>query len=158
MTPIGPQTHNYEVNAMLRVSASSKQRIKAFFIDHYGIKPNRLQSYMHLTVYHGRRRLPGLYEYSRPIHITVPITETRFMVLVPGGENPRKGIDPRSHSVGIRLTKRNSAIPEIQQLRRNIYCMETEEVIGTRKPTTAWDQLFWLSPLPAPHPIATPLA
>ena len=142
MMSIGPQTHTYEVNAMLQVSESSQKRIEAFFIDQYGVKPNRLQSYMHLTVYHGRRPIPGLHKHNRPVRIIVPTAETRFMVLVPGGENPLNGVDPRSHSVGIRLTKRNPAIPEIQQLRRSIYCLETEEVIGTRKPTTAWTNCF----------------
>ena len=142
MMAVGPQAHDYEVNAMLRVSESCQKRIKAFFVEQYGVKPGRLQSYMHLTVYHGRRPLPGLHEYDRPVHIIVPTDETRFMVLVPGGENPLDDIDPRSHSVGIRLTKRNSAIPEIQQLRRSIYYLEIEEVIGARKPTTAWTNCF----------------
>ncbi len=64
------------------------------------------------------------------------------MVFAPGGENPRREIEPSMHSVGIRLTKRNVAIDEIQKLRAKIYQFETEELIGNRKPTSAWKNCF----------------
>ena len=142
MTTLGPQTHNYEVNAMLRVSKTSEDLVRAFFSESYSVRQNRIQSNLHLTVYHGRRPLPGLYDNTQFVHITVNTAETRFMVLATGGENPRSDMDPRAHSVGIRLTKRNTAIPEIQKLRKQIYKLETKAVIGTRKPTTAWTNCF----------------
>ena len=127
---------------MLRVSAKSAARITAFFGEHYGVRANRLQSNLHLTIYHGRRPLPGLSEYSRPVRISAPTAESRFMVLVPGGENPRDSIDARAHSVGIRLTRRNDAIAAIQYLRRQVYRLETRGVVGGRKLTTAWTNCF----------------
>jgi hypothetical protein len=64
------------------------------------------------------------------------------MVLAPGGENPRPELNPARRSVGIRLTKRNSAIAQIQEMRRSIYELETPRVVGTRKRTTAWTNCF----------------
>ena len=57
-------------------------------------------------------------------------------------ENPRTQLDPQVLSVGIRLTRRNTAIPEIQKLREQVYRLETREVIGTRNRTTAWTNCF----------------
>ena len=59
------------------------------------------------------------------------------MVLVPGAENPRDGIDSKIHSLGIRLTRRNTATPDIQKLKAQIYHLETKAVIGTRKRTSS---------------------
>ena len=142
MAPIGPRSHTYEVNAMLRVSSQSKKEIKDFFTETYNVKRNRINSDFHLTVNHARRNIPGLREGIRSVMITANISETRFMVLVPGGENPREGIDPRAHSVGIRLTRRNTAIPEIQDLRGQILQLEARVFLGRRNPTTAWTNSF----------------
>ena len=142
MTTLGPQTHNYEVNAMLRVSKTSEEQIRTFFSETYGVRRNRLQTDLHLTVYHGRRQLPGLSEICRPVRVIVNTAETRFMVLAPGGENPRHNLAPSSHSVGIRITRRNPAVSEIQHLRESIYRLETKNVVGTRSRTTAWTSCF----------------
>ena len=64
------------------------------------------------------------------------------MVLASGGENPQPELDPTKTSVGIRLTKRNQAIDQIQNLRSSVYRFETKKVIGNRKPTTAWTNCF----------------
>ena len=142
MTTLGPRTHNYEVNAMLRVSKTSENLIRTFFSETYGVRPNRLQSDLHLTVYHGRRPLPGLSEDFRHVRVILNTDETRFMVLAPGGENPRHGLDSHSHSVGIRITKCNPAMSEIQQFRESIYRLETRNVVGARSYTTAWTSCF----------------
>lgn len=139
---VGPRTHGYEVNAMLRVSSSCEESIRAFFVERFSVRPNRVQLNLHLTVYHGRRPLPGLREIAVPVDITIDADETRFMVLAPGGENPRPELDPRALSVGIRVTRRNRAIPEIQRLRRNVYRFETSEIVGRRMATTAWTNCF----------------
>ena len=142
MTTLGPRSHIYEVNAILRVSKDSEDRMRKFFSEIYGVKQNRLQADPHLTVYHARRPIPRLHEKTQPVQITANTLETRFMVLAPGGENPRGGMDPRAHSVGIRFTKRNTAIPEIQKLREQVYRLETKAVIGMRQPTSAWTNCF----------------
>ena len=136
------QIHNFEVNAILWVSKTSEEQIRAFFADTLGIRKGRLQSDPHLTVYHGRRILPTLNEHDQAANIILPTAETRFMVLAPGGENPRDDLDPASLPIGIRVTKRNPAISAIQELRHLILKHETKRVLGQRPPTTAWTNAF----------------
>ena len=138
----GPRSHTYEVNAMLKVSKKSEQVIADFLVGYYGVRANRVQRNLHLTVYHGRRPLLGLLKGTLPVDISIDTHETRFMVLAPGGENPRPELDPSSLSVGIRVTRRNRAIADIQRLRASVYSHETPEVIGTRTATTAWTNCF----------------
>ena len=138
----GPRSHLYEINAMLRVSASSEDQIRAFFSEVIGVKKKSLLSDLHLTVYPGRRPIPGLREGKQVVRIVADTTEIRFMPLAPGGENPRDDINPRTHPLGIRFTKRNTAIEQIQILRQQIIRLETKVVRGTRNPTTAWRNAF----------------
>ena len=127
---------------MLWVSNNSQREIKQILHYECKIPESVIQRRMHLTIYHGRRILPGLIPKLEYVHIVADVIETRFMVLVPGGENPRREIKPSDHSVGIRLTKRNVAIDEIQKLRAKIYKFETTDVIGNRTPTSAWKNCF----------------
>ena len=136
------QSHNFEINAILWVSEASEEQLRSFFVDALGIKKSRLQASLHLTVYHGRRVLPTLTEQDEAVSVVLPTVETRFMVLAPGGENPRDSLDPNSLPVGIRLTKRNPAVPAIQDLRRQIYSKENKRVLGQRPRTTAWRNAF----------------
>ena len=101
-----------------------------------------IQPNLHLTVYHGRRPLPGLTPGGWDNHIVADSLETRSMVLAPGGENPRPELKPRRRSVGIRLTKRNQAIGQIQSLRASIFRLETQDIISGRKRTSAWKSCF----------------
>ena len=64
------------------------------------------------------------------------------MVMAPGGEVQRPEYEPSQCSVGIRLTKRNRAIEEIQKLRGELCRFETPEVIGEGKRTTRWTSCF----------------
>ena len=58
------------------------------------------------------------------------------MVLVPGGDNLRRGVIPSQHSLAFRLTTRNVAVPEIQAFRAEITQMETDDVLGARAGST----------------------
>jgi len=127
---------------MLKVTNSCEELIREFFVQHFSVRPNRIQSNLHLTLYHGRRPLPGLREFSLPVRITIESSETRFMVLAPGGENPRQELNPRELSVGIRVTRRNRALPEILRLRESVFSFETSEIVESRMPTTAWTSCF----------------
>lgn len=133
--------HQLEVYALLWLTRECEGRIRDF-LHSAGVPVSAIQRGMHLTVYYGRRPLPGLPLVRKPATITADVFETRFMVLAPGGENPRPELDPARRSVGIRLTKRNRAIAEIQKMRRSIYELETLRVVGTRKRTTAWTNCF----------------
>lgn len=136
------------VYALLWLTHESESQIADFLLSH-GIDPTSVQRGMHLTVYHARRQLHGLCIENRPVTITADMAETRLMVMAPGGERPRDDLDPRRQSVGIRLTKRNRAIDQIQALRREIYRLETPAVLGARKPSTPWTNAFgarWYQP------------
>ena len=133
------KTHLYEVNALLWVTRECENSIRNLLHHEFGVPEGAIQRGLHLTVYHGRRYLPGLVLGDQAVHLGADVLETRFMVLAPGGENPRPELEPNQRSVGIRLTKRNQAIEKIQQLRKRIYRLETPEVVGTRKRTTDWN-------------------
>lgn len=132
----------YEVYGLLWVSLESAASLRAALSDACGIPRRGVVRNPHLTVYHARRPLPGLRARKEEVDITSEVQETRFMVLAPGGENPRPDLDPSQRSLGIRLTKRNGAIPEIQALRSSLYGLETPNVVGSRKKTTAWTSCF----------------
>ena len=135
-------THHYEVYALLWVTPECENSIRNLLLHEFGIPAGAIQRGLHLTVYYKRRPLPGLVPGSQSVHFDADVRETRFMVLAPGGENPRPELEPSKRSVGIRLTKRNRAIDEIQRLRASIYRLETPEVVGTRKRTTSWTNCF----------------
>jgi len=131
------RTRRYDVHALLWEAL-----ITELLSRECAIPQDAIQRGMHLTVYHGRRPLAGLVPGSRPVRIVSDALETRFMVLAPGGENPRPKLEPSRRSVGIRLTKRNHAVDQIQRLRASVYRLETPAVIGKRKPTSAWTNCF----------------
>lgn len=132
----------YEVYALLHVSKECEAKIFNVLRLNCGIREKFIRRGLHLTVYHARRRLPGLVEERRSAHIVADVLETRFMAIAPGGENPRPGIVPGHRPVAIRLTKRNGAIDPIQRLRSEIRRLETKEVRGSRKPSTEWTNCF----------------
>lgn len=132
-----------EIYALLWVTRQCEARISDFLLSR-DLPEGSIQRGMHLTVYYARRLLPGLGRTPapRPVSISADAAETRFMVLAPGGENPQPGLDPARRSVGIRLTRRNRAVDEIQLLRREMLQLETPEIVGRRKPSTAWTNCF----------------
>ena len=138
MSPLYP-----EVYALLRHSRRFEANI-AEFLTAWGMPHRSIQRGMHLTVYYARRPLPGLPRHQPPrrVAIEADVMETRFMVLAPGGENPRPELEPAKRPVGTRLTKRNTAIEQIQALRREMLSFETPQVVGQRKPSTAWTSCF----------------
>lgn len=134
--------HACEIYALLWVSHCCRSLIEEVLYKKCKIPRHAIVANPHLTVYHGRRHLPGLLFKNQTVRIIADTAESRFMVLAPGGENPRLELEPRKRSVGIRLTKRNRAISQIQELRASISRLETQDVIGTRKQTTAWSNCF----------------
>ena len=130
-----------EVYALLWLTRDSENRLVDFLLAN-GLRRAAIRRGMHLTVYHAGRPLPGLRLGRRAVDIVADIAETRLMVIVPGGETPRERLDPRRQSIGLRLTKRNAAVDDIQVLRSQVSRLETPEILGTRKPTTAWKSAF----------------
>ena len=58
---------------------------------------------MHLTVYFGAVSMPGVVPMSEKICITVPTTDTRFMLMTVGGEVATPGAEPANHKIGIQI-------------------------------------------------------
>jgi hypothetical protein len=90
---------------------------------------------MHLTVYYSRRQMPGVAPFSERVAVRVPASETRFMVMAPGGENPRPDLQPAARKVGIRVRRNTHAMAAILSFRSRLLAGETSAVLGTRKPS-----------------------
>ncbi len=133
----------HRVYASLMVEKRCQDRIRDFLKSH-GIRSQSIVTDMHLTVYEATKPLDGLeHTYQEaPVSIKSDVIETRFMVFIVGGIVRIPGVAPTNHSVGVRLTRRNCAIDDIQSLRKQLYTRETKEMLGQRKPTTAWKNAF----------------
>lgn len=83
-----------EVWAQLLFCEKDRVRVSDFLLSVLLFKRSCVVRRMHITVYHARRPMPGLLPISEAIHLVVPVTDTRFMVLAPGGKNPKPDLDP----------------------------------------------------------------
>ncbi len=125
-----------EVWALLFLSRRDSQRIRRFFVREIGVNPQCVQRNLHLTVYHAARRLPGLKPFSERTRVVLAASETRFMVMAPGGENPRPNLEPARRKVGIRVHRQSEAMRGIEELRARLLQYETSDVLGKRKTST----------------------
>lgn len=126
----------YDIHAFLRVSQVCEDRLNHFLQEVCDVRPSAIWNNLHLTIYQGRLRLPGLHEQTRRVQISASTDEMRFMVLQPGGINPQSGINPRRHAIGIRLTRRNEAMQWINVLRQEMIEYEWHrDIIGRRRST-----------------------
>ena len=131
---------NYNLYVLLFLSFDDENRIISFFEDKFNVPTNCIVRGMHITLYHSQIPINLLIKDKTIISIDADVTETRFMVMVPGGENAKENILPSSKSIGIRLTKRNIAVPKILEVRKNIY--QNEPSFKTRKNTSDWKNAF----------------
>jgi hypothetical protein len=76
------------------------------------------------------------------MHLILPATDTRFMVMIPGGESPRPEIDPGMKKVGIRIHRASSVLDEIINLRNDLSKYETREVLGDRSSSSRKKSAF----------------
>ena len=128
--------NQFEVWAQFKVAPKSVKDIHDFFIKEHNIHPDFLINNLHLTVYHSRRPMPDVVEMSKPCSFTLDTIESRFMVLAPGGENPRPELVPGRRKVGIRIKKSSEFMNVIMAFRKEFFLFETEEVLGKRKPSS----------------------
>jgi hypothetical protein len=128
--------HSEEVWAQLILSKADSKRIREFLKSEFCVRPENFIPRMHLTVYHARRPMESVKNIQERVHIEVSALDTRFMVLAPGGENPRPGLDPCDHKVGIRIQRKSEAYHEILKFRQRLIVHETRNVLGRRRPST----------------------
>jgi len=128
--------HKTTVWAQVFLCEEDRNRIRNFFAIKHGIATRFIVKNMHITVYHARRPIPGLADTEQTIHLALPVAETRFMVMAPGGENPRHDLEPAGRKVGIRVQKKSAAYESIQGLRARLLPFETDIVLGKRRPST----------------------
>lgn len=136
------KTHHIEIWAQLELCADDQHRICDFFCSEIGLKKKDVVPNMHLTVYHSRRPMPGVTQTSEQAEVVIDAVDTRFMVMAPGGENPRNDLDPKKKKIGVRLHRQSPARLEILRYRNRLLQFETREVLGRRKPSTATRNAF----------------
>jgi hypothetical protein len=126
----------FEVWAQFRVARKSLIEIEKFFIEEYKISPSFLVSNLHLTIYHSRRPMQHLEEINKSCHVLIDTLDTRFMVLAPGGENPRPNLVPAKRKIGIRVIKSSKFRDKILEYRQQFFLHETPKVLGLRRPSS----------------------
>ena len=134
-----PITKTY---AAVYLSQSDSDAIYDFLSYGWGIQPGTISRNLHVTLYSSPMRLPELRSSREEVRIDCDISETRFMLMAPGGENPRPEISSAFNKVGIRFTRRNVGIESIQNLRRRVCYYETPEILGRRRPSTHTHNAF----------------
>jgi hypothetical protein len=122
-----------EVWAELVLSVADRNRVRRFLTREFEVERDSIVSRMHLTVYYSRRPMHDVRSISEPASVILPAGETRFMVLAPGGENPRPNLEPARRKVSIRVHRQSVAIAQILKYRRRLLAHETEAVLGNRK-------------------------
>src|SRR5262245_8875475 len=106
-----------DVWAMACVSKVSEQDIRNFFVSRIGVRSEALKSNLHVTVYYARRALTGLSDREERIDIEIDPANLRFMVMAPGGENPRPDIDVAAYEIGVRVKPGAPERLRIEELR-----------------------------------------
>ena len=140
MNPLFEEMKTYKFFILLYLSFGDQKKIQRFLEDELSVPKHCIERDMHLTIYHSRRPPKDYIRKDFNTSIKMDVKETRCMVLAPGGENPRPNLVPGRRSVGVRLTKRNSAIGQILDIRRDAY--KHEEIFRNRKNSTDWTNAF----------------
>ena len=117
----------------MSLTAESELSIRKFFNKEYYIDNTRIARNMHLTLYHSRRPMLSLTEYSKQVNYSIDTLDTRFMVMAPGGENPRPNISASKNKVGIRIKRSCEFRSIIDKYREAIIKHEDQKALGARK-------------------------
>lgn len=132
----------FKVWAQFRVARKSELAIKDFFTNEYNISPEFLVPNLHLTIYHSRRPMTDIEEVNKSCLVSIDTLDTRFMVLAPGGENPRPTLIPAENKVGIRIHKSSKFRDKILEYRQEFFLHETPKILGLRKPSSKTRSAF----------------
>lgn len=129
------KAHQAEIWAQLILRSRDAAAIRGFLRD-AGVDDRFIVRRMHLTVYHARRPMPGLWPMREAAAVLLSAADTRFMLLAPGGENPRSDLDPSVAPVGIRVRRASEAFDGLLGYRRRFFPHETRRVLGRRAPSS----------------------
>lgn len=86
--------------------------------------------------------MPDVEEINKTCRLSIDTLDTRFMVLAPGGENPRPNLIPAKKKVGIRIHKSSKFRDKILEYRQQFFLHETPKVLGLRKPSSKTRNAF----------------
>ena len=136
------QRHYHEIYAQLLLRKSDEHEVGEFFSREMGVSQHYIARSLHITVYYARRPLAGLVDSYEIASVSVPVSETRFMVMAPGGENPRQEYVPAYRKVGVRVKRTSAAMPAIFSFRERLLAFETNDTLLGRKPSTRWRNAF----------------
>lgn len=139
---MGQASYQFEVWGYFSVSRKSEMEIFDFFKNEIGIPPHLIVRNLHLSVYHARRPMPNLQEVAKRCHLTIDTMDLRFMVMAPGGENPRPNLIPARRKVGVRVIRTSSFRGKIYEYRNLLIEHETPRVLGRRKQSTKTKNAF----------------
>lgn len=141
---VSPYTkhHKTEVWAQLVLSKDDQERIHSFLVNEYGVRSSAVVKHMHVTIYHARRPLPGVQMLREHVDVRIQSKDFRFMVMAPGGENPRDDLEPSLCKVGVRLHRQSAARPVIDEYRARLISLETRKVLGARKQSNRTTSAF----------------
>ena len=131
--PPSPETH---LRVELMLTAKCRDEIQSFFKKEYHCLSEAIFHHMHLTVYHCEAPMPHADLGSFETDIAIPMAETRFMVMAPGGENAKSHLEPNRCKIGIRIKQRGGALYGIQDIRQRFCALETEELLQGRNQST----------------------
>jgi hypothetical protein len=132
--PRAPKSE-HAVWALLFMSRASQEHLKTFFREGLGIGDAYIEPNIHLTVYHARRKLPGITPACERVSIIVEPAFWRFMTMAPGGENPRPDIDAGRSKIGLRIQRKSAAYSQILGLRSRFYAPEASILAPERSPS-----------------------
>lgn len=117
------------------------QAVREFLLNQ-GIPSVAIRRELHITVYQSDCTFPGIQSFDEAIQVAANVAETRFMVMAAGGEVAQPDLNPSENKVGIRFTRRNQVSQFIDGIRLRFANMETPEILGTRRQTTARRSAF----------------
>lgn len=133
---------SHTVWASIHVSKTTEKELRYFLTNLLRIEKRFIKSGLHVTLYHARRPLAGLEQSDEDVRFQVASEDLRFMVMAPGGENPRPDVDPSASAIGLRIRRSAPIMAHILRLRARFYKYETSEVLGVRKPSDARRSAF----------------
>ena len=125
----------HEVWALLMVSQETQEALTDFFVSTEGFNRSKVRRNLHVTLYHARRKMNSVAEEEREVSIVTSLANWRFMVMAPGGENPRANIDTPNRSIGLRIQRNSEGGIRILKERARYTALETSAVLGRRPPS-----------------------